>query len=64
MKCEAVVQHWPEERGHMVTMHACWSADNGIETAVFPTKQEAIDFCWRRWRLRARVIEPKDAAGS
>lgn len=59
----AVVEYVPEERGSLVTMHACWLADNGCETAVFPTKQEAIDFCWKRWGMRARVIgDPEQAS--
>lgn len=41
----------PEEVGDMVTLHARWGADNGIETSTFLTQQEAIDFCWRRWRV-------------
>lgn len=41
----------PEEVGKMVTIHAHWGADNGYETSTFLTKDEAIDFCWRRWKI-------------
>lgn len=54
----ATVEYKPEEPGEMVTMHACWVADNGYETAVFPTKEEAIAFCRRRWKLEPTVTEP------
>jgi len=48
---KALVWFIPEKRGRMVTMHACWGADFAGETAVFPTKQEAIDFARKRWNV-------------
>lgn len=57
----ATVWFQPEEPGGMVTLHAYWGADNGVETATFPTKEEAVAFCWRRWRLKARVVGPVPA---
>lgn len=56
-----VVEFLPEQIGQMVTFHACWSADNGSETAVFPTKEEAIEFCHKRWRRGPdKVIGPTE----
>lgn len=52
----AIVRFLPEEVGRMVTMHACWSADNGVETSVFPTEDEAIEFCRKRWRMEPVVL--------
>jgi len=43
----------------MVTMHACWGADFMGETAVFPTMDEAVAFCHKRWKREPRV----DASG-
>jgi hypothetical protein len=52
-----VVEYRPEEPGPLVTMHACWMADNGVETAVFVTQQEAVEFCVKRWGAPpARII--------
>ena len=52
-----VVEYRPEEPGPLVTMHACWMADNGVETAVFVTQQEAVEFCVTRWGAPpARII--------
>ncbi len=45
----------PEKRGLMVTLHACWGADFGGETAVFPTEAEAVAFCHKRWKCEPRV---------
>lgn len=50
----------PEKRGRMVTMHACWGADFMGETAVFPTMDEAVAFCHKRWKREPRV----DLSGS
>lgn len=47
----------PEQPGPMVTMHACWGADFMGETAVFPTKEEAVDFCWKRWRRADPIVK-------
>lgn len=56
----SVVRFLPEEVGPMVTMHACWSADNGYETAVFPTKDEAVLFCRRRWHSEPVIVPAED----
>ena len=56
---KAIVAYCPEVVDPMVTMHACWSADNGHETAVFPTERDAIDFAWKRWRMEAVVDRRK-----
>ena len=57
----ALVWFSPEEPGEIVTLHAYWGADNGVETATFPTKAEAIEFCWRRWRVPAERVRVKRA---
>lgn len=53
-----VVGFVPEDVGPMVTLHAHWYADNGYETAVFPTEQEAVAFARRRWRREPIVMRP------
>lgn len=43
-----------------VVLKGSWAADNGRETAVFPTQEEAIAFAWDRWRIpreQVRVVE-------
>lgn len=52
----------PEDVSPMVTLHACWVADNGYETAVFPTEAAAVDFCWKRWRTKPRITRRPLAA--
>jgi hypothetical protein len=52
------VFYQPEKRGRLVTLHACWVADNGYETAVFPTQEEAVEFARKRWRQEP-VIETR-----
>lgn len=46
-----------EEVTRLVTFHACWVADDGYEMAVFPTKDEAIEFARKRWRSEPLVEE-------
>lgn len=63
----AVVRFLPETDGHLVVMKACWSADNGYETAVFATRDEAVDFAWKRWRVpadRIRYVPPIDGTAT
>lgn len=51
---KATVFYVPE-----VIIEAKWAADNGRETCVFPTQEEAIDFAWRRWRVARDEIRIK-----
>ena len=52
----ATVFYMPPTDGPLVSTKAAWGADNGAETCVFVTQEEAIDFAWRRWRVpRERV---------
>ena len=65
---EMTVAHWatvfymePTD-GPLVSTKAAWGADNGAETCVFVTQEEAIDFAWRRWRVpkdRIQIQGPK-----
>lgn len=32
-----------------VIIEAKWAADNGRETCVFPTQEEAFNFAYKRW---------------
>jgi hypothetical protein len=50
------VEFLPESETDLLVYKPCWSADNGYETAVFPTKEEAIAFCWTRWRVPADQV--------
>lgn len=59
----AIVEFRPEERGPLVTWHACWLADDGYETSVFATRSEAVDYCHRRWGMEPTVIGPAAAPG-
>lgn len=56
----ATVFSTPEQVGRLVTIHAGWAADNGYETAAFATKDEAIEFCWKRWRVPPEAIRIKE----
>jgi hypothetical protein len=46
----------PEEPGPMVTLHASWGADFTGETSAFLTKEEAIEFCRKRWKRNDPII--------
>lgn len=39
----------PGYESPMVTIKPGWAADNGVETATFPTFDEAKDFAEKRW---------------
>lgn len=57
----ATVFFMPPDDGPLVLMKAAWAADNGVETCVFVTQEEAIDFAWKRWRIpsdRVRIVGP------
>lgn len=47
----------PGEDHPLVTLKPCWVADNYLETACFPTKDEAIAFAERRWGAEAVVLD-------
>lgn len=64
MSARATVEFRPEEDGPLVTFKACWSADFRGETAVFVTQEEAVEFCWKRWRVPADEIRIIPAAAS
>ena len=57
------VTYRPEIRSPLSTLHACWVADNGRETAVFATKDEAIAFCVKRWRRQPDRIDERGGGG-
>lgn len=59
----STVEYVPEQPGPLVTMHACWMADNGFETAVFASRDEAVDFCVKRWGAPPRKIVGPSAGG-
>lgn len=50
------VGYIPRSETALVVVKPHWYADNGYETAVFPTKAEAIEFCRKRWRVDAEHV--------
>lgn len=47
----ATVRLLPAVQTDLVTFKPCWSADYRGETAVFATRDDAVEFCWKRWRV-------------
>lgn len=61
MSIRAQVWFIPGEDGEIIVTKDHWGADNGYETAVFTTRDKAIDFAKRRWgcTLDEILIEPE-----
>lgn len=61
----ATVTYSPGFEDERMVMKPYWYADNGYETCSFTTKEEAIAFCWKRWRVPpegVRIDGPEGAA--
>lgn len=56
----ATVFFMPQSETDLVICKPCWAADDGYETAVFPTQAEAIAFCWKQWRVPAERVRIKE----
>lgn len=55
----ATVGFMPGSETALVILKSSWYADNGYETAAFPTRAEAVEFCWKRWRVPAERVRIK-----
>lgn len=57
----ATVGFLPAVETPFAILKPSWYADNGNETAACLTQEEAIAFCWVRWRVppeQVRVLLP------